>query len=110
MRSQQFSMFCRSAILAGVTFAGVHGAAAAVMAQTLKDVQAADTPLVLKAQGSFFVGGEKVEQSADVILQSIGEQVRKGKTETMMAGFDGRIPDADIWGIVNYLRTLPPKK
>ena len=29
---------------------------------------------------------------------------------TMMAGFDGRIPDDDIWNIVNYLRTLAPKK
>ncbi len=63
MRSQRFSMFSRAAILAGVTFAGVPGMAAAVMAQTLKDVQTADTPLVLKAQGSFFVGGEKVEQT-----------------------------------------------
>ena len=34
-----------------------------VRAQALKDVQTADTPLVLKAQGSFFVGGEKVEQT-----------------------------------------------
>jgi len=24
----------------------------------------------------------------------------------MMAGYDGRIPDADIWSIVNYLRTM----
>src|SRR5439155_24596622 len=34
-----------------------------VRAQALKDVQTADTPLVLKAQGSFFVGGDKVEQT-----------------------------------------------
>ena len=33
------------------------------MAQALKDVQTSDTPLVLKAQGSFFVGGDKVEQT-----------------------------------------------
>jgi len=33
------------------------------MAQALKDVRVADTPLVLKAQGSFFVGGQKVEQT-----------------------------------------------
>ena len=32
-------------------------------AQALKDVQTPDTPLVLKAQGSFFVGGETVEQT-----------------------------------------------
>ncbi len=34
-----------------------------VTAQALKDVQSADAPLVLKAQGSFFVGGEKSEQT-----------------------------------------------
>ena len=32
-------------------------------AQALKDLQTPDTPLVLKAQGSFFVGGEKAEQT-----------------------------------------------
>ena len=32
-------------------------------AQALKDVQTADTPLVLKSQGSFFVGGDTVEQT-----------------------------------------------
>jgi pimeloyl-ACP methyl ester carboxylesterase len=34
-----------------------------VWAQGLKDVQTPDAPLVLKAQGSFFVGGEKVQQT-----------------------------------------------
>ena len=63
MRSQRFVMLVRSAIVAGVGLAGVPGTAGTVMAQALKDVQAADTPLVLKAQGSFFVGGEKVEQA-----------------------------------------------
>ncbi|HZN84855.1 MAG TPA: carboxymuconolactone decarboxylase family protein [Mycobacterium sp.] len=33
------------------------------MAQALKDVQVPDTPLVLKAQGSFFVGGDNIEQT-----------------------------------------------
>jgi hypothetical protein len=60
--SQRFSMFGRLVILA-VTVAGVLGTAAAVRAQALKDLQTPDTPLVLKAQGSFFVGGEKVEQT-----------------------------------------------
>ena len=32
-------------------------------AQGLKDVKTAGTPLVLKARGSFFVGGEKVDQT-----------------------------------------------
>ena len=47
----------------GVAFAGVLGTAVNVKAQALKDVQTPDTPLVLKAQGSFFVGGEKSEQT-----------------------------------------------
>jgi hypothetical protein len=63
VRSQRFSMFCRSASLAGVILVGILGTAVSVMAQTLKDVQTPDTLLVLKAQGSFFVGGEKVEQT-----------------------------------------------
>ena len=32
--------------------------------------------------------------------------VKRGLPPTMMAGFDGRISDEDIWSIVNYLRTL----
>jgi mono/diheme cytochrome c family protein len=36
--------------------------------------------------------------------------IKKGIPPTMMAGYDGRIPDDDIWNIVNYLRTLAPKK
>lgn len=35
---------------------------------------------------------------------------KRGIPPTMMAGWDGRIPDDDIWSIVNYLRTLTPKK
>jgi pimeloyl-ACP methyl ester carboxylesterase len=34
-----------------------------MLAQSLKDVQTPDAPLVLKAQGSFFVGGDKAEQT-----------------------------------------------
>jgi mono/diheme cytochrome c family protein len=36
--------------------------------------------------------------------------IKRGVPPTMMAGFDGRISDEDIWNIVNYLRTLSPKK
>jgi hypothetical protein len=63
MGSQRVWMLFRAAILVGVTVAVVFGAAGAVTAQALKDVRTPDTPLVLKAQGSFFVGGEKVEQN-----------------------------------------------
>jgi pimeloyl-ACP methyl ester carboxylesterase len=54
--------FYRSAILSGAIAVAVCGAVD-VSAQALKDVQTPDTPLVLKAQGSFFVGGDKVEQT-----------------------------------------------
>ena len=36
--------------------------------------------------------------------------IKRGVPPTMMAGYDGRVSDADIWHIVNYLRALTPKK
>jgi mono/diheme cytochrome c family protein len=36
--------------------------------------------------------------------------IKRGVPPTMMAGWDGRIPDNDIWNIVNYIRTLAAKK
>ncbi len=33
------------------------------LAQSMRDLQTPSTPLVLKAQGSFFIGGEKSEQT-----------------------------------------------
>jgi len=62
VESQHFSIVYRPAILVGL-MVGVLGTVVDVMAQALKDVQTPDTPLVLKAQGSFFVGGEKAEQT-----------------------------------------------
>jgi hypothetical protein len=70
VRSEQFSKVCRSSILVGVALAGVLGTRVNVMAQALKDVQTPDTPLVLKAQGSFFVGGEKAEQTQGELATS----------------------------------------
>jgi len=61
--TQRVSMPSRPVMLVGIAVAAVLGTAGAVSAQALKDVQTADQPLVLKAQGSFFVGGEKVEQT-----------------------------------------------
>jgi pimeloyl-ACP methyl ester carboxylesterase len=54
----------RRVISAGVVIAAI-AAPGSVMGQALRDVKTPDTPLVLKAQGSFFVGGETVEQTAD---------------------------------------------
>ena len=61
----------RSTLLVGATLAGVLGATVAAKAQALKDLRAPDTPLVLKAQGSFYVGGEKSEQT-ELQLGSLG--------------------------------------
>ena len=36
--------------------------------------------------------------------------IRRGLPQTIMLGFEGRIPDDDIWSIVNYLRTLQAKR
>jgi len=63
VRGEPFSKLCRSSILVSAALTGVLGTVVNVMAQGLKDVKVPDTPLVLKAQGSFFIGGEKVEQT-----------------------------------------------
>ena len=62
MKSQRFVMTL-SAVVVVVSLAIAWYVSSDVMAQALKDVQTPDTPLVLKAQGSFFVGGEKIEQT-----------------------------------------------
>ena len=63
MQGPRISMARRSVILAGILGACVLVRSAGALAQALEDVQIPETPLVLKAQGSFFVGGDKVEQT-----------------------------------------------
>jgi mono/diheme cytochrome c family protein len=36
--------------------------------------------------------------------------IKKGVPPTMMAGWEGRIPDSEIWSIVNYIRALAANK
>lgn len=49
-------------VAAGIIFAAsTLGMANSAQAQNFKDLQTAETPLVLKAQGGFFVGGETVK-------------------------------------------------
>ena len=50
-------------VMIGAAMTAILATAPQVWAQSLKDVQTPDAPLVLKAQGSFFVGGEKVQQT-----------------------------------------------
>jgi len=61
----------RSTLLVGAMLAGVLATPLGATAQAIADLRAPDTPLVLKAQGSFFVGGEKVKQT-EVELGSLG--------------------------------------
>ncbi len=35
--------------------------------------------------------------------------IKRGAPPTMMAGFDGRLSDNEIWSIINYIRTLAQK-
>ena len=41
--------------------------------------------------------------STDVEIHAV---IKKGIPPTMMAAYDGRLSDADIWNIVNYIRSL----
>ncbi len=71
MGRQPCSVFTQLAILVAATVAAVLGMAGAATAQAITDLRTPGTPLVLKAQGSFFIGGEKVEQS-EVELGNLG--------------------------------------
>jgi pimeloyl-ACP methyl ester carboxylesterase len=102
VKSERLLVLGRSVVLFGVTAAGVFGTAMDVMAQALKDVQTADTPLVLKAQGSFFVGGEKSEQT-QVELGDLGPgshiAVNQMYVRYMVPqGGDGNIPVVMVHG------------
>lgn len=56
LRTRTSSML-RLTLVTGAAVATVVGAPTNVAAQALKDVRVADTPLVLKAQGSLLPGG-----------------------------------------------------
>ena len=102
MRSQRLVMLVRSGVVVGVSLASVLGATGNVMAQALKDVQTSDTPLVLKAQGSFFVGGDKAEQT-QVELGDLGPgghiAVNQMYVRYMVPqGGDGNVPVVMVHG------------
>jgi pimeloyl-ACP methyl ester carboxylesterase len=54
---------CALSIQLLTTLAVLASASSHVSAQSLDDVQTPSEPLVLKAQGSFYIGGEKVQQT-----------------------------------------------
>lgn len=63
MTRQRFSRRFARALWAGAAAAALLAAPGGLAAQAFKDLQTPAKPLVLKAQGSFFVGGEKSEQT-----------------------------------------------
>ena len=63
MAMQRISVWSKSAVLVLSMLASVVLMPVGATAQALADVTTPDTPLVLKAQGSFYVGGESVEQT-----------------------------------------------
>ena len=81
----------------------VIGTSVGATAQALKDVQQPDAPLVLKAQGSFFVGGDKVEQTQGQLgdragalsCQMYAAQHGAAGRRRQRAGRDGPWRDAD---------------
>ena len=92
----------RPHVLFGATLVGVFGTATAVGAQALKDLQTPDTPLELKAQGSFFVGGDKAEQT-QVELGGLGPgghiAVNQMYVRYMVPqGGDGTVPEVMVHG------------
>jgi pimeloyl-ACP methyl ester carboxylesterase len=83
-------------------FASVFGTTGILLAQSVKDVQIPATPLVLKAQGSFFTGGEKVEETQGE-LGNLGPgghiAVNQMYVHFMVpAGGDGNIPVIMVHG------------
>ena len=100
--NERCSMLRRSAFPAGVFLAAVLGTPGGAVAQALKDVRTPDTPLVLKAQGSFFIGGEKVEQT-QVQLGGLGPgghiTVNQMYVRFMVPqGGDGNVPVVMVHG------------
>jgi mono/diheme cytochrome c family protein len=36
--------------------------------------------------------------------------IKRGVPSTMMPGFTGQLSDDDVWNVVNYVRSLQPRK
>jgi len=85
----------------GAAIALGFGAPGSLMAQSIKDLQMPRGPLVLKAQGSFFIGGEKSEQTR-VELGGLGPgghiAVNQMYVRFMVPQRGGRIPVVMVHG------------
>jgi pimeloyl-ACP methyl ester carboxylesterase len=75
---QQFFKSCQPVFLASVVLAGILGTATSASAQAFDDLQKPKPPLVLKAQGSFIVGGRTVFQTATELSSIFGTPLDRG--------------------------------
>src|SRR5688572_30282797 len=102
--NQRFTKSLKLLVLVGVMLACVLGTMIAAKAQGLKDLQSPKSPLVLKAQGSFFVGGETVEQN-HVELGSFGPAghitVNQMYVRYMIPQRDRKVPVVMIHGMTH---------
>ena len=102
MEAQRPAVVRRSTLLFGAVLASVFAAPIGAAAQAITSLQTPDTPLVLKAQGSFFVGGEKVRQT-EAELGSLGPgghiTVNQMYVRYMVPqGGDGNVPVVMVHG------------
>ena len=72
MRANVRELPLRSVVGACLAVTASLGLATAAMGQDLGDVKTPKSPLVLKAQGSFFIGGEKALETATQLTSSDG--------------------------------------
>ena len=102
--NQRFTKSVKLLVLATGMLAGILGTTITGKAQALKDLQAAKSPLVLKSQGSFFVGGETVEQT-QVELGSFGPAghitVNQMYVRYMIPPRDRKVPVVMIHGMTH---------
>jgi hypothetical protein len=100
-RKQQFLKSLQAVVLAGGTLAGLLAVETQATAQQFNDLRTPETPLVLKAKGSFFVGGEKSEQTS-VELGSFGPTdqitINQMYVEYMIPNVAAKVPVVMIHG------------
>jgi pimeloyl-ACP methyl ester carboxylesterase len=91
------SLSSRASVLA---LCGIFAFASPASAQTLKSIQVPHKPLVLKARGSFFVGGRSVEQKAGEILLGPDDSVTVDQmyVEYMVPAGRAKVPVVLIHG------------
>lgn len=101
---KRFPKSLKLVVLASSVLAAILGTTIMPKAQGLRDLQTQRSPLVLKAQGSFFVGGETVEQTR-VELGSFGPAGHTTVNQTyvryMIPQGDRNVPVVMIHGMTH---------